>query len=96
MKKFWFEEYSISGACGISHICDFTNNWGWGERKYFPSARQMEAGCAWALIGFIDTPTMYDVYQAACIKYKLVYQSPVRRNKNSGNDFFFCIFDARK
>ena len=27
---------------------------------------------------------------------KLVYQSPVRVNRNTGNNFFFAVFDLRK
>jgi hypothetical protein len=34
-------------------------------------------------------------YLWMCEHYKLLYQSTVRNNANTGNQFFFCVFDLR-
>lgn len=43
--------------------------------------------------GFIDTDLMREVYTWLCANYKMVYCSPVRKNDNSGNNFFYALFD---
>lgn len=98
MKKFAYYQGTIVGSCGISTLYDFQDDddfWA-PPMGCLPNNKNMDGGCGWILIGFINTKLMRKVYQEACKKYTLVYQSPVRRNRNSGNQFFFCIFDARK
>lgn len=42
--------------------------------------------------GFIDTNIMKEVYKWLCDNYKMVYCSPVRKNYNSRNEFFYALF----
>jgi len=51
-------------------------------------------GCGWLSAAFIDTGECKAVYQKLRNWYPIVYQSPIRFNTNSGNNFFFCIFDT--
>lgn len=78
---------TVDGTCGVGVLYDY--NKGWGPEIGYSS----ESGCGWYVAGFIDNDTCKAAYEEMCEKYTLVYQSPIRRNKNSGNMFFFCIFD---
>jgi hypothetical protein len=37
-----------------------------------------------------------DAYEELKNKYKVVFQTPVRKNTNSDNDFIFCVFDTKR
>jgi hypothetical protein len=81
----------FSGTCGLGILYDFERNGRWGT----PIGQNPgEAGCGWYVAGFIDTPLCKEVYEKCCESFTLIYQSPVRINRNSGNEFFFCVFDA--
>lgn len=89
-----FYEDTIEGACGVSNFYNFYPNFWDANPQNLPTKLNGEADFAFA--GFINEPNCHKAYEALCSKYKLVYQSPVRKNRNSNHDFFFCIFDARK
>lgn len=78
----------LDGTCGVAVLWDYGNKWG------SPIGDAVSAGCGWYIAGFIDNNECREAYDEMCGKYKLIYQSPVRLNRNSGKDFFFCIFDA--
>ncbi len=82
-------EDTLVGTCGVGVLYNFAVG-GWGT----PLGEATDSGCGWYVAGFVDTDTCKQAYEELCEKYTLVYQSPVRLNINSGNDFFFCIFDA--
>lgn len=92
--KIYFTEDTIEGACGVSNFYQFYPSFWGDECLNLPTV--LQGGADFAFAGFINEPNCHKVYEALCSKYKLVYQSPVRENRNSLNDFFFCIFDARK
>jgi hypothetical protein len=52
-------------------------------------------GTGFFVAGFIDNSRCKEAYEYLCKETNLVYQSPVRLNKNSNNKFFFCIFDVK-
>jgi hypothetical protein len=43
--------------------------------------------------GFLNDDICKAVYEELAAKYKLVFQTPVRQNANSGNKFFYAMFD---
>ena len=43
--------------------------------------------------GFIDNAICKQTYKELCKHYKLVSQTPVRMNANSGKMFFYAMFD---
>ena len=60
-------------------------------------------GAGWQLASFAkdyydkdNTQVSKEAYEILCKTRRLIFQSPVRKNKNSGNMFFFCVFDRRK
>jgi len=46
--------------------------------------------------GFIDDARCKAAYELLASKYPLVFQTPVRKNSNSGNTFFYAMFDDTK
>lgn len=50
-------------------------------------------GCQLFGTGFINNKTMKEAYQQLCANSRLVFQTPVRMNKNSNNLFFYAMFD---
>jgi len=51
-------------------------------------------GCGFLLAAFIDTPECKAMYKFLKERHPILYKSDVRVNLNSGNRFFFCIFDT--
>lgn len=80
----------ISYGCGLKYVGGFYT----GHMK-FTNKAVCNYGTGFFVAGFIDNEICKKAYDYFCKTTKLVYQSPVRLNKNSGNQFFFCIFDAK-
>ena len=45
---------------------------------------------------FIDRPEQHKAYNALTKRYKILYQSPVLPNNNTGNAYFIVIFLNKK
>lgn len=54
------------------------------------------AGCGWLICSFTTNMPVYkDAYKQLVARFgEPIYQSPVRKNKRTNKDFFFCIFDG--
>lgn len=83
---------TISGACGVGVVHEFDeSNEDWME----PITKGTRGGAGWLSAGFVVGSTLCDeAFALLSAKYKLVYQTPPRINKNSGNVFYFAIFDC--
>lgn len=53
-------------------------------------------GANWCLASFRNNPDEKEVYDWIKSKYPIVFQSPVRKNRRTGNQWFFIIFDTKK
>ena len=81
---------TIPGACGVANLFQY--------RSYFEdeiSTIMPQGGAGWVFASFVvgckDSDEAYaDMYA----RWPVVYKSPVRKNKNSGNEFYFVIFDC--
>lgn len=97
-------------GCGVVNLCRFHTipqpNWEnfpdiYGPFDFLNCIKKQTANAGWAFCAFSDGVNSQWVsdqklaYEWMSKNCKLVYQSPVRINKNTGNDFFFCIFDIR-
>lgn len=89
------EMCGVTATCGLGLYYDFLYQED-PENQKLNFKRNSWAGADFNVVGFIDAPTCKKVYEKLCKHQTLVYQSPVRCNRNSGNMFFFCIFDQRK
>lgn len=86
-------DYNGGGALNSAY-------WGWGDyqgqhehysRKL--TLKNNKGGCGFSGTGFIDTPICKVAYEQMCRDFRLVFQTPVRKNKNSNNMFFYAMFD---
>lgn len=50
-------------------------------------------GTGFSGTGFIPTALSKQTYEHMCKNFRLVFQTPVRTNRNSGNKFFYAMFD---
>lgn len=90
-----YSEETIDWSCGLSVIGAFYKT----VDEYYTLARGRageEGGTGFFIAAFINTENCRAAYEELIKNYRLVFQSPVRMNVNSNNDFFFCVFDRRK
>ena len=92
---------TLAGACGISCIGGFEesdgdrNDWYGPQDDDFITYRGHLGGADWTSAGFIDNDECKAAYAILKKQYKIVLQSPVRINRNSGNSFFFAVYDGK-
>lgn len=86
----------LPGACGVQHLEDFQEV-GTSYNGSREEVSQINSGGIGLLTaGFINTDECRQAFEVLCKKHKLVYRSPIRKNINSSNWFFFAVFDAGK
>jgi hypothetical protein len=97
----------VTGACGIDVACDFffdetSNDPDWPVTLEDIDEKVSDwrpyDGAGWLLMSFNKDAASKAAYEAFSAKYPIVYQSPVRDNKNypKGHKFFFAVFDTYK
>jgi hypothetical protein len=86
---------NVPGNCGLGFISGINNDRYYTRQGVYSLVRQAElaGGTGFFVSGFVDSKVCKEAYEELCKNYKLVYQSPVRVNRNSNNKFFFCVFD---
>lgn len=87
---------TIQGNCGISYIYDIMYDFGYTNYPYQKLDKNIKfpGGCGWQIAGFIDTKQCKDAYDKLKTFAEIVYQAPVRVNRNSGNKFFFVLYNT--
>ena len=94
----YVEETTIEGACGVSVLYEFydiRNSWGYPKKELAPFVPK--AGCGIVGAGFIVGDEICDEAFAKMSELgELMYKTPVRKNRNSGNKFYFALFDMAK
>jgi len=90
----------IGGACGVGIIYDFQNQGPDYRRDPWDDSQPINTingngGAGWELIGFINTKLCKKAYNRFKQRFPIVYQSEVRTNINSGNEFFFIMCDRK-
>lgn len=80
---------TLYGGCMMTYISAFNSRYeGDLDDAIFGT------GCGWVCAGFIkddaDSDLMFKYLEK---KYKLLYKTDVRTNRNSGNEVYFAIFD---
>ena len=98
MKKVWGYNSTITGTCGVGVISSLTLRRPPGLPFGMDTLERLRnnGGCGWCIAGFINTPVCRDAYEILAEKYKIVFQSPIRMNWNSGNNFFFVMYDTKR
>lgn len=99
-KHLGFFSDTLDGTCGVGVACgfEFVNEEysSWDDPNLTIGEDDPSGGAGWFVAGFIDDEECRVAYQGFRKHYKLVFQSPVRVNENSKNQFFFCVFDKLK
>lgn len=84
----------MTGGCGVTIFSDFGEYDPWHEKKEVSDDIDFEdSGAGWGIAAFVDNTSCKEAYEEICSKYPIIFQSPVRRNQNSENQFFFIVFD---
>lgn len=80
----------IPGACGVANLFNYAS--------YYESEiswLKPQGGAGWVFASFVvGNKTSEMAYAEMYARWPVVYKSPVRLNKNSGNEFYFVIFDC--
>lgn len=101
LKPLYVEDRSVPSNCGIGYLAYFSYTYDrYSDHLEFENfvdriPERKEGGCGWYITGFVNSPQCKDLHERLMKEYLLIYQSEVRTNENTGNDFFFCIFDTR-
>lgn len=94
------------GACGIGNLHSFkrydlskmvaleAKNYKEYYSDQSKKIHEMSGGCGFMSAAFIDTPECKEMYKLLKDKFPILYTSEIRFNTNSGNNFFFCIYDT--
>lgn len=82
---------SLNTCCGVNEIGSFKDYGGWvaEERR----AVIEKSGTGLFVAAFVNTPECKVAYEHCCKKHKLLYQSPLKMNSNSGRRLFLCVFE---
>lgn len=94
MSKITSHRNQLSGGCGFLLFSHFANHSG-DVRYDIKGVPEHFVGTGMIVASFNETDICKEAYEQMTSTYKLLYQSPTRLNKNSGNNCFICIFDSR-
>lgn len=87
-------ETTVCGACGVGVFYEFEYNSDRWSGDPIENLRT-RGGCGWTVAGFIKGDRLCDrMYKALSKRWKILYESPVKLNINSGNEFYFVVFEA--
>jgi len=77
---------SLYGTCGV-------NVWyGYNYPCGYSIQEAPMGGIGYTVAGFISTPASKQAFLHIKEKKEVVFCSPVKKNRNSGNKFFFVVF----
>lgn len=79
------------GTCGVGVWYGYNRPADWHAE-----VRNFWGGIDYNIAGFVNTINCKRVYNEIKDKHTIVFQSPVKRNRNSGNQFFFVVFKKGK
>lgn len=84
-------------TCGVGYVSEFEDVEGKEDYRddYTNILMGTMGGTGFLMAGFIyRNKVCTKAFRMLKKKYKLVYRSPIRLNKNSGNKFYFAVFDC--
>lgn len=80
----------VYGTCGITVWCGYNNPYG----DSIETASM--GGIDYAVAGFVNEVDSKQVFDYIKEKKEVVFCSPVKKNRNSDNKFFFVVFKDTK
>jgi hypothetical protein len=79
-------------CCGVDELGGFIGS---DYGASYQSSVVSRSGTGLFVAAFIDNDTNRRAYEQLTKEHRLLYQSPVKRNDNSGNQLFLCVFQYR-
>lgn len=86
---------TLNGTCGVGLFAGFYDQ-GFHSPLTLPENVVGYGGAGWQVAGFIPNKACHEVYDKFKERFQIVMQSPTRHNRNSGNRFFFVVYDTKK
>lgn len=86
---------NLAGSCGLGLVYSFIDVREGQYTHQMPvvQAGQYAGGTGFFNVAFVNTDTCRKAFDDLVKNYKVVFQSPTRRNNNSGRGFFFLVLD---
>lgn len=87
---------TVEGACGVGVILGFKDQSDLYEKDFDTLKHGLisDGGTGFTIVAFINTNSCKEFYEYIHQNYPIVYQSPLRVNKNSQHHFFFIVVDC--
>ena len=89
---------SVPSNCGLGVLCDlyeYYEDKAGGWESEFDVKDFKDQGTGIYVAGFIKDDILLNSYNYLKKKCQILYQSPVRVNNNTKNNFFFVVLDTR-
>lgn len=87
----------LDGTCGLSVFFEFEDEDDADWDHYGDDIEESKlGGIGYSIAGFVDDLTCKKAYKTIKKHFDIVYQSPVKLNTNSGNQFFFIVFKRKE
>lgn len=85
----------VPGNCGLLALLNHEapENLGWPPVLSLNSIKRLPS-TGFGVTGFVNAPRCKAVYEWLKENTTIVYQSPVRTNRNTRHPFFFVVFDS--
>jgi len=94
MTKMTFYDDTVTGACGMGVLSGFSSPTKWYPGKEISDATT-GSGTGMFCAGFVTGNEVCDtMYKELSAKFPVLWKSEERLNRNSGNMFYFVVFDA--
>jgi len=104
------ESHNLAGSCGAGLLYAFDQFGADGDKLQpnWPAWRQAPVnqwnnlavrtpagGAGWTCAAFVPTAACKEAYAILASRFKIVLQTPPRRNNNSGRSFVFVVYDTK-
>jgi len=107
MTEVYANKNTVEGSCGLGIFYNFEERTSYRyDSEYYNTISKLynEGGCGFLIASFITEcfktdeeekiKTCKKAYDQLKNKYSIIFQSEPRYNVNSGNTFFFCVYDT--
>lgn len=91
MTTVFMDPASLVHCCGVDEAGGFTYEYG-DAGAYHVISDFLPPGAGMFVSTFVNNEVCRDAYEELCSRHKLLWQSPVMYNNNSGNELFLCVF----
>lgn len=86
---------TVAGGCGIGVFANFHVTDRYGDKRDLKLAPH-QGGAGYLLVHFIVGDKVCDkAYTILAKRFPIAFQSEIRRNLNSNNDVYFCVYDTK-